>query len=38
MKWLEENFNSQEYSLWKVEFKYPEELTKGKQVPLQSLV
>ncbi|KAM0754534.1 EF1G-domain-containing protein [Meredithblackwellia eburnea MCA 4105] len=26
-KWLEEHFDPQEYSLWKVTYKYPEELT-----------
>lgn len=28
-KWLKENYDPQEYSLWKVTFKYPEELTQG---------
>ena len=28
-KWLEENFNANDYSLWKVAYKYPEELTQG---------
>lgn len=28
-KWLEENFDAQDYSLWKVSYKYPEELTQG---------
>ncbi|SDA01512.1 BZ3500_MvSof-1268-A1-R1_Chr10-1g02740 [Microbotryum saponariae] len=26
-EWLEKNFDAQEYSLWKCEFKYPDELT-----------
>lgn len=27
MQWLDEHFDAQEYSLWKVEYKYPTELT-----------
>lgn len=29
LKWLEDNYDAQDYSLWKVDYKYPEELTKG---------
>lgn len=34
MKWLEANFDAQDYSLWKVSYKYPTELTQGKSVIL----
>ncbi|ORY83492.1 elongation factor 1-gamma 1 [Leucosporidium creatinivorum] len=27
LKWLDANFDPQEYSLWKAEYKYPDELT-----------
>lgn len=27
MKWLEANYDAQDYSLWKVTYKYPTELT-----------
>lgn len=30
MKYLESVYDPQEYSIWKVTFKYPEELTQGK--------
>jgi elongation factor 1-gamma len=30
MKWLEENLKPDEYSFWKVVYKYPEELTQGE--------
>ena len=30
IKWLDENYNGQEYSLWKATYKYPEELTQGQ--------
>lgn len=32
VKWLEANYNPQEYSLWKAEYKYPEELTQGSSL------
>jgi elongation factor 1-gamma len=29
MKWLDANYDAQDYSLWKVTYKYPTELTQG---------
>ena len=31
MKWFAENYKPEEYSFWKVTYKYPEELTQGEQ-------
>lgn len=27
MKWLDEHYDAQDYSLWRVDYKYPTELT-----------
>ena len=34
MKWLDEHYDAQDYSLWKVTYKYPTELTQGSSYAL----
>lgn len=36
MKWLDENYNANDYSIVQADYKYPSELTQGELKPFQS--